>query len=90
MTDDVSTPPQCLMDRNRLARIDTNVENLVTSFNDFRVEVSGRVSALESETKENKEDIKEAKGLAWQIPSAITGGIATIWGLLQIIAGRNG
>ena len=95
MSTDQNIPPQCLMDRNRLERIDTNVENLVAAFNDFRVEVTGRVTTLESQTRENKEDIKENKDTVSSLilkVGAIAGTISGgIWlAVLKMIGVDNG
>lgn len=61
-------PQECLLDRNKLARIDTNVDDLAREFRAFIssegpfVNVRERVRVLESTTFDNKAEILKVRG----------------------------
>jgi tRNA U54 and U55 pseudouridine synthase Pus10 len=94
MSDGVVSPTQCLIDRDSLKRIDDNVKELVSTVQDIRVDTAARLSILETQVADNKEDIKDAKGdiktISWRVGTIMTGLLSALYGILKFVGGGNG
>ena len=91
---EIKSPQECLMDREKLARIDRNTEDLASQFKEFVssegpfVDVRQRVKSLEDKTDEI---ISKVTGLVAKVTGIVTAIMGMAWLIItKFIGGGNG